>query len=236
MRNWKSVWEKRSACKSVTPLQSLIELDGFDTGAGRILENAWLDYVQDIAHRLEMARGHSVFEIGCGSGAFLFPLQQAGLRVAGLDYSERLIEAARAAIPEGEFLHAEATGFSPDSFCYDFVIANSVFHYFPDERYAMTVLAKMLAAARKAVAVLELPDIDRRSEAETTRRAFLSDREYREKYEGLGHLYFSRDNLVKVAGQHGFSVETFDQAISGYAQNQFRFNCLMRRQGSADPA
>lgn len=229
MQNWKTIWGKRAAGNTEGTLQSLINLDGFDTGAGTIRENAWRGYVMDIAHRLNMAPGHSVFEIGCGAGAFLYPLHEAGLRVAGLDYSAPLIKAARAAMPDGDFREAEAAEFSPSPQCYDFIVANSVFHYFTGEHYAMAVLEQMLSAARKAVAVLEIPDIDRQSEAETTRRALLSASEYQEKYAGLAHLYFHRTNLCEVAERNGFSVEILDQSIDGYAQNGFRFNCLMRR-------
>lgn len=229
MQNWKTVWDGRVAGKAGSPLQALIDLDGFDSGAGRIGESAWRDYVREIVHRLGMRPGQSVFEIGCGSGAFLLPLREAGMHVAGLDYSSALIAAARRAIPDGDFRVAEAADFTAASRSYDFIVANSVFHYFPDDAYAERVLAEMLAAADKAVAILELPDQARRSEAEAARRALLSKQEYETKYAGLAHRYYSRETFRAAAQRRGFEAEISNQAIAGYAQNAFRFNCLMRR-------
>jgi hypothetical protein len=104
-----------------------------------------------------------------------------------------------------------------------------VFHYFPDAAYADAVLAAMLAAARRAVAVLEVPDLKSREEAEAARRGALGEEEYRRKYEGLEHRYYPREYFAAAAQRAGFEVEILDQAIGGYAQNSYRFNCLMRR-------
>ncbi len=229
MDNWKSVWGQRAVAGASSPLQALIDLDGFDSGAGRIREAAWRAYVTHIASRLGMRAGDSVLEVGCGCGAFLYPLREAGLRVAGLDYSATLIAAARRAMPDGDFREAEANNLNVSARSYDFVVANSVFHYFPDNVYADHVLAAMLAAADRAVAVLEVPDLDRRSEAETVRRALLCERDYEEKYAGLAHQYYRRDDFRNAACNNGFDAEIVDQSIEGYAQNAFRFNCLLRR-------
>jgi len=229
MADWKSVWSRRQAAGAGSPLQALIDLDGFDSGAGRIREAAWRAYVTEIAGRLGMHAGDSVLEIGCGSGAFLFPLREAGLRVAGLDYSPTLVAAARAAMPDGDFREAEAGEFAAAPRSVDFVVANSVFHYFPDDAYADRVLAAMLGTADRAVAVLELPELDCRDDAEAARRGLLSDREYEAKYAGLAHRYFRRESFSSAARRHGFDAEMFGQSIDGYAQNAFRFNCLLRR-------
>lgn len=224
--SWKAVWGARRRGATSSSLQALIDLDGFDTGAGRIAEPAWRDYVGRIARLLGMQAGESVLEVGCGAGAFLLPLREAGLRVAGIDYSPSLIEAARAALPDGEFALGEAAAICGR---YDYVVANSVFHYFPDAGYADRVLAAMLAAARRAVAVLEVPDVDKKAEAEAVRRGMLGEEAYRKKYAGLEHRYYARQNLIETARRAGFEAEIHAQAIDGYAQNPFRFNCLMRR-------
>lgn len=223
---WREVWGARRLGTAVSPLQALIDLDGFDTGAGRIAEPAWRDYVARIARQLGMRPGESVLEVGCGAGAFLLPLHEAGLRVAGIDFSPALIEAARAALPGGEFVVGEATAIAGR---YDYVVANSVFHYFPDAGYAGRVLAAMLAAARLGAAVLEVPDAATRDQAEAARRGALGEEAYRQKYAGLEHRYYSRQDLVAAARSAGFEAAIHDQAIDGYAQNPFRFNCLMRR-------
>jgi trans-aconitate methyltransferase len=224
--SWKDVWGARRRDAASSSLQALIDLDGFDTGAGRIAEPAWRDYVGRIARLLGMRAGESVLEVGCGAGAFLLPLREAGLRVAGIDYSPALIEAAQRAMPDGDFALGEALSISGQ---YDYVVANSVFHYFPDAGYADRVLAAMLAAARRGVAVLEVPDLATKDQAEAARRGALGEEEYRRKYAGLEHRYYARQDLIEAARCAGFEAEIHAQAIDGYAQNPFRFNCLMRR-------
>jgi trans-aconitate methyltransferase len=176
-----------------------------------------------------MRAGNSVIEVGCGGGAFLYPLREAGLRVAGLDYSAALVAAARAAIPDGDFREAEASEFAAAPRSADFVVANSVFQYFADDDYANSVLTAMLTTACKAVAVLEVPDLDCRGDAEAARRALLSECEYEAKYAGLAHRYYRRDTFRAAAIQYGFDAEICQQSINGYAQNAFRFNCLLRK-------
>jgi SAM-dependent methyltransferase len=227
--SWKDVWGARRRDAASSSLQALIDLDGFDTGAGRIAEPAWRGYVERIAGLLGMRAGESVYEVGCGAGAFLLPLHEAGLKVAGVDYSAALIEAARGAIPDGDFVHGEALDLKKR---YDYVVANSVFHYFPDTAYAARVLAAMLAAARLGVAVLEVPDLATREKAEAARRGALGDDEYRKKYAGLEHRYYAREYFLDAGRRAGFEAEILDQAIDGYAQNAFRFNCLMRRKAA----
>ncbi|WP_417070730.1 class I SAM-dependent methyltransferase [Niveibacterium terrae] len=209
----------------------MIELDGFDSGAGRVDSAAWRTYAASIAARLGLSPTDGVFEVGCGSGAFLLALKELGANVAGLDYSSALISMAKMAMPEGEFITAEARELSPLP-QYDFVVANGVFHYFPDDSYAQAVLSSALSKARRAVAILEVPDLALREESERMRRDILTPEQYEEKYRGLTHKYYSRKWFADIATHHDFDCQTFDQEIPGYAQNRFRFNCLMTRKSA----
>lgn len=232
MTNWKTIWEKRATpADAADTLQTLIELDGFDSGAGRLDSKAWRAYARRIASELNLTHSDSVFEVGCGSGAFLFALKELGASVAGLDYSSTLISMAKKAIPDGEFITAEACELTPIP-QYDFVIANGVFHYFPDDTYAQTVLTTALSKARRAVAILEVPDLALRDESERMRRDILTPEQYEEKYRRLSHKYYSRKWFADIASCHNFDCQCFDQAIPGYAQNHFRFNCLMTRKSA----
>ncbi len=227
--DWRRVWARRQRGEASSALQALIDLDGFDGGAGRIEEPAWRSYVQRIARDLGMQPGQSVFEIGCGAGAFLLPLHESGMVVSGIDWSASLVAAARAAMPAGDFREADAGSFAAPPRSQDFVVANSVFHYFTDTGYAVRVLEAMLAAADRGVAVLEVPDAASRDAAEGLRRGMMPLRDYEAKYAGLHHQYFERDLFRTVADRNGFDAELSSQEIAGYAQNPYRFNCLMRR-------
>jgi cyclopropane fatty-acyl-phospholipid synthase-like methyltransferase len=227
--NWKEIWSKRADSGAEKPsLDALIKLDGFDTGAGRIEAADWQTYAGIIADKLGIRDSDTVYELGCGAGAVLYALRQKHtLTVGGLDYSSALIAAASRAMPDGEFTAAEAK--SVDSATqYDYVISNSVFHYFPLE-YATDVLARMIKKAKIAVAVMEVPDAKTRQESENLRRDALSQEEYEKKYAGLEHTYYDRNWFKQQAVAHSCNCEIFDGCIPNYAQNAFRFGALFRK-------
>ena len=142
--NWHSIWNKRRLqdCSNIS-LAELISLDGFDTGAGRIEENDWCVYAKSIADKLSIKDNSSVFEVGCGSGAFLFAiLNFYSIKPGGIDYSQGLIDAASIAMPNGDFSVLEASLLPTDT-KYDYILSNGVFHYFSLD-YAETVMAKIV--------------------------------------------------------------------------------------------
>jgi cyclopropane fatty-acyl-phospholipid synthase-like methyltransferase len=227
--NWKEIWGKRNAdAAGQLDLDTLIKLDGFDTGAGRIEATDWQTYAEIISDKLGICDGASVYELGCGAGAFLYALRQRhALTAGGLDYSAALISAARRAMPDGEFIEAEAKFLDTDT-RYDYVISNGVFHYFSKD-YASVVLARMVKKAKNTVAIMEIPDLQTRQESENIRRGALSQGEYEEKYAGLEHTYYERSWFEKQAVAHGCSCEIFDGCVPNYAQNRFRFGVLLKK-------
>lgn len=227
---WQSVWEKRHRQQhQALDLSALIALDGFDSGAGRIETADWQTYAHLIADKLGLQDGQSVYEVGCGAGAFLFALQATRqLTVGGLDYSSGLIEAAQHAMPEGDFSVAEALALATTP-QYDVVIANSVFHYF-DLPYAKQVLTAMLAKARVAVAVLDVPNLATKQACEALRReaasANMTQAEYDEKYAGYAHTYYDTSWFDAFA----VSEKTvFTSCIPNYAQRDFRFSVILKK-------
>jgi SAM-dependent methyltransferase len=228
---WLAVWQRRKCTLDLTNadiLQALIDVDGFDSGAGRIKVDAWRNYVASVAGSLGLSPGKKVFEVGCGAGAFLYVLRELGAVVSGIDYAENLVHIAQEAIPDGVFCHAEALHMSVADQV-DHVVANSVFHYFPTEAYADAVLCGMMNKTRTSLAILEVPDAASQAASERARRACLSEQEYEIRYKNLAHRYYLRDWFYAMAEKNGFSCSISDQSINGYAQNQFRFNCFMVR-------
>jgi trans-aconitate methyltransferase len=230
--NWKAVWNRRSPIKSDNlTLDELLQMDGFDSGAGRISAADWQKYADTIANKLNLENNHSVFELGCGAGAFLFALRQSRqISIGGIDYSKILIEAAKQALPDGCFQIGDAETMTLSA-PFDFVISNSVFQYFPLAT-ASRVLANMLTNATCGIAILDIPDLETREASEQLRRAHLPDNEYQKKYRGLAHTYYSRDWFKSEAKHLGFCCQTFDGCIPNYAQNQFRFGAIIQKSNS----
>ena len=58
------------------------------------------------------------------------------------------------------------------------------------------------------------------------RKGLLTEKEYQLKYKGLEILYFDKRWFEVIAEKVGFSVELFKHEMPGFAQNQYRFDCV----------
>jgi trans-aconitate methyltransferase len=224
---WHEVWNRRKLSHGQPiGLQDLIDLDGFDSGAGRIIAADWRTYVRAVIEILGITGCSSVYEVGCGAGAFLYALrEQQNIQVAGSDYASALIDITRMVIPDGDFSVLEADRI-PCTPLYNFVMSNGVFHYFPDLDYAGRVLSNMIAKSRQAVAILEVPDLSQRDTAERMRRDKLSTKIYEEKYAGLEHLYYTREWFLDIAATYNMKCTIIPSPIPNYAQSEFRFGAV----------
>jgi SAM-dependent methyltransferase len=227
--NWKTVWASRASVDtSQLHLSDLLAADGFDM-LGHVDVAAWGNYVGDIAARLGIASDDSLFDVGCGAGAFLYPFAQTGHPVGGLDFSPVLIDTARRAMPTGDFAVGEAATL-PIEPGYDWVCANGVFLYFPDAAYAGSVLQRMAAKALRGLAILDVPDSATRDQAMAARRAAYTGEDYDSHYEGLDHLFLARDWWHVKAEELDLKVEIRDQWLAGYLHAPFRYNVFLHRQ------
>ena len=224
---WKDVWAARTLDPARTSLlERLMAADGLDTGFGSVTEAAWRALVERTARTLGLAAGSRVFEVGCGAGAFLYPLAEIGCVVGGLDQSDALIGYASAALPDGQWLQGDASALDPAE-AWDVVLACGVFMYFPDPNYARGVIARMAAKATRAVAILDVPDLARREEAMAFRRGSMGAVEYQERYRDLDHLFYDRSWMQRVLTEVGATdVRIEDQQVSGYQNARFRFNAF----------
>lgn len=90
-------------------------------------------YGQGVAELIEAGEGSTVLDLGCGNGALSEVLCEAGYRVTGMDASPELLEIAKKAHPEVEFIQADATSFSLSE-PVDVVFSNAVLHWIDKER------------------------------------------------------------------------------------------------------
>jgi SAM-dependent methyltransferase len=224
--NWNDVWAARRLDSARgTLLEQLLAADGFDTGFGSVTAEAWAAAVRHRARELGIAAGSSVFEVGCGAGAFLHELRALGCTVGGIDSSPALIEIARRALPDGQFDVCDAALLSPEPTA-DFVISSGVFLYFASLAYARGVVDAMVRKATGAVAILDVPDLSYSAAAIAERHAALGGgAAYRERYAGLNHLYYDRDWMGDALRTAGLTAVTIaDQDITGYPNGRHRFN------------
>ena len=226
-QSWRDVWGRRSLADGQRfDLQELLRLDGYDTAVSHVTAAAWCQYLGAIVQRFSLSAGSSVYEVGCGAGALLYGLRERlNVDVGGCDFAPPLISVVQRAMPSGDFVVSDAAEF-PATPLYDVVLSNGVFHYFPNLAYARLVLERMVAKARYAVGVLEIPDAGTREISEFKRREMLSPAEYERRYRGLNHLYFSKSWFSDMSEELGMECTFLDVKIPDYAQNEFRFHVL----------
>lgn len=221
---WKAVWEARQLDASrSSPLAQLLAADGMDTGFGSVGEQAWSRYVVETARTIGIEPGCSVFEVGCGAGAWLYELDCMGCQVAGLDGSAALIGYAQQHLPRGQWTVGDAADLDPQP-SYDFVVSSGVFLYFPSLDYARAVLERMVQKARTGLLILDVPDHACR-DAALAERIRIGGDGYNLRYDGLDHLYYERSWFQEALASLGIRRTVVrDQSIDGYINGHYRFN------------
>ena len=191
-------------------LEQLLAAGGSDSGLHRVTEEVWRDFVERTAETLDVGPGTSVFDIGCGSGAFLLPLYQNDYTVGGLDRSAALIHQAADAMPSGQWLQGEASTLDPGE-PWDVVLACGTFGLFPNLDYARGVLARMVAKATHAIAILDVPDADTKDDT------------------AVDGLFYDRAWMLRALAEIGVkAVQIEDQRVDDYQHARFRFNVFAR--------
>lgn len=81
---WEEIWNKREISHEYNGLEKLLRADGFDSGAGKISIDRWIEYTEYIKQEIDIQPSDSIFEVGCGCGAFLYPYYLKGHLVGEL--------------------------------------------------------------------------------------------------------------------------------------------------------
>ena len=230
--NWHEIWKKKGATSDVNySLNQLINLNGFDTGCGSYNEGQWWVLANDFITRTGVCQQDKILELGCGSGAFLYALNQiVPASYFGLDYSENLIKVAKKVLPQASLSCSEADtdvfGFEK----FDIIFSHSVFQYFKDLDYAYQVIhlwTRRISLGGKLV-LMDLNDIAFRETYHALRK---TDADmpgvYDQKYKSLRHLFFNKNDLKNVLLNLGMSgVEFFPHSEKKYGNAKLRFNVM----------
>jgi ubiquinone/menaquinone biosynthesis C-methylase UbiE len=230
--SWHEVWNRRADGAALElSLRDLLNIDGYDSPSAQVTLNSWLAFVAGVAARLRVGPGSMVCEVGCGAGAFLLPLYERGVRVAGVDYAENLIDVCKRTMPDGDFAVGEASAvpFPPASF--DAVVSCGVFNYFPDLAYARAAIREIARNLKPGgwSAILDVNDAALRAEYESVKKNALGELEYEDRYANHRHLFIDRQWFQDVARELGLDCSIEAQTIPGYANSAFRFNVFLSK-------
>ncbi len=75
--------------------------------------------------------GASILDVGCGSGVKSKILQQKGMNVTGIDFSEKMLEIAKRRVPEGNFQLVDLYKIADFDKKFDGIFAQAVLLHFP---------------------------------------------------------------------------------------------------------
>ena len=202
-----------------------MEADGLSSEFAQLSEDDWSVGVQALADKLGIESGMSVFEVGCGAGAFLYGLASRGCSVGGVDQAPALVARAKQVMPTGSFSIGDAAAFKIEPRA-DAVVSFGAFMYFRSEAYAEQVVESMCAKARHVMAILDVPDLAEKAKSIAYREHLAGGAEaYASRYEGLEHRYYDRQRLAGLLRANGLvDVRTEDQSIEGYGNARYRFN------------
>lgn len=200
--------------------------NGFDVLEDGMTYEAFLEQKREIVRMLSNNKKmpSSIYEVGCGSGANLFLLEQDGIRVGGLDYSNALIDTAREILKAKDIVCSEAIELSTEV-QYDAVLSNSVFSYFSNLEYAQSVLEKMYQKTSYAIGLIDIHNAEKEEEFITYRKEIIPH--YEEKYKNLPKLFYQKDFFEVFAKEHNMDICFTSSQMKGYWNNRYVFNCYM---------
>lgn len=230
---WKKIWNSKGTNydehKDKINLSYLLASSGYDMGAGAMSVTSWKNYVSKITKTLKITENQQLLEVGCGAGAFLYPLRNKNVRICGIDYSESLIKICKEAIPSGTFFVEEAGQLPFENSLFDVIVSMSVFHYFPNQEYTEKVLNEMLRclAPGGKIALLDINDVDKQSNYEQIRKLYLGEKKYNELYSQYSHLFYSKEWFKTFASNQALDCFIEEQDIEGYGNSQLRFNVFL---------
>lgn len=221
MNKWQEIWNKQERVNNAV-LDCLLKADGFDCGAGKFNAKDWMQYVT----KIDINPSDSIFEVGCGSGAFLFALKLKGYgsELNGLDYSDSLIDLASMFFNNKSFKCDEAINVDIKH-TFDVVMSHSVFLYFENLDYAKEVLIKMIKKSTKKIVILDIPDKSKEKYYYAVRMKNTDSK----KYEGLNHMLYDKNWFSDIALQFNLKCNIFDQNFLKYGNSKIRFNVVMTK-------
>jgi len=110
-------------------------------------------YGEEVLALLNPKRGERILDVGCGTGHLTKLIAEMGAEVVGMDSSPEMIEAARTAWPDINFVLADAADFSfieP----FDAVFSNAALHWVTEAERAVVCMAQSLKQGGRFVVEL----------------------------------------------------------------------------------
>jgi len=229
--DWNEIWKKKAGEHNSgdMSLEEILRVNGYDVKYAETNTETIRNYVRGLIDKLKLAKGDYLLEVGSGAGAIAMPMIENGIRVTGLDRCSELIDIANAAMPDDEFLVADALDYNLPKKDFDAALSQGVFQFFDSSEYGIATFLNMLDHVRPGgvVAVTDLLDKANEKTLMEERIKMLGEEEYQKKYvdTGLTHQFYHRDSFAKAAegkcSKFWIEDQFLDNATAGYKYNIF---------------
>lgn len=154
-RFWKNIWDSKGNSKSC----DLLYLDGYDHLSYKFDSQ---QIVKKIINQLNVEKGSSILEVGCGAGFLAREMQD--LKYVGVDYSEPIIKKHKMLFPTHNIKVSESNNLPFEDKMFDYVFCFGLFQYLPNRGYADETISEMTRIARKKIFLGDLKTEKTRSE------------------------------------------------------------------------
>lgn len=222
MNNWLAIWQNKGNRKAEkASLEELLSINGYDTKTSKLNSDDWLFYITKIIQKLNIEQNESVYEVGCGAGAFLYVMKRYCQKVSGLDYSKNLVEICKNACEIPSIDCKEAIDLDTNS-KWDHVLSSGCFLYFPDEKYTFNVLDKMLLKSQKTIGIFDVNDLFKKEDFIKYKKETTVN--YEKTYAGLEQLFLDKQFFFDWANKKGVKAIIEDQDIKNYNNSKYRYN------------
>lgn len=109
-------------------------------------ENIYDGIACELSERLRLSKEDSLLEVGCGNGLLLKRFKNQAKHVIGIDFSMEMVKQIKdSQIKTGQ---AEASNLPFKDCTFDKVVSHSIFHYFPNLKYAEDSVLEMVRVCK----------------------------------------------------------------------------------------
>lgn len=185
--------------------------DGYDKSVGLSDEDhtypfaGYKQVLNAIYKNVRTGKGHAVLDIGFGTATLTAKLYEQGYRIYGQDFSERMLELAKAKMPEaklylGDFSQGLVEELKQNR--YDIIIATYSLHHLTDAQ-KVHFIQNLLSLLTEGGCIY-IGDVAFETRAELERQRVLIGAEWDEE-----EIYFVADELTKSFPQARFQPFSF---------------------------
>jgi glycerol-3-phosphate cytidylyltransferase len=231
--SWKNIWDNRiikSKIKSSNfNLKNSMILNGHYEGPGKIPIISWKKYGSKLRKVLNINRKDTLFEVGCGSGAFLYLFKDLK-KIGGCDYSNELIKYCKKFLKKhSKNIINKNSDQINDKLKYKFVFSHGLLHYLSDSLARKTII-QMIKKSKDKIAILDIPNKKFEKKYMALRIKSLGKKKYKKNYNKLPHNLYSKSFFNEIAKKTNCNHYFFQNIIENHKQGKYRFNvCFSKK-------